>query len=198
MNKMSSANTNKTRCPWVGESPIYLKYHDQEWGVPVHDDRSLFEKIVLEGAQAGLSWLTILKRRENYRRAFDNFDIEKVAAYGEHDAERLVNDAGIIRNRLKIKSAINNARRVLEIQKAHGSLDEFLWSFVGGETIQNHWATGREVPVTTPESDAMSQALKKAGFTFVGSTSCYALMQAVGMVNDHTTDCFRHRELAGK
>jgi DNA-3-methyladenine glycosylase I len=198
MNKMNLTNTNKSRCPWVGETPIYLNYHDDEWGVPVHGDRSLFEKIVLEGAQAGLSWLTILKRRENYRRAFDNFEIATVAAYGEQEVERLVNDAGIIRNRLKIKSAINNARRVLEIQKRHGSLDAFLWSFVGGETIQNRWASGREMPVTTPESDAMSKALKKAGFTFVGSTSCYALMQAVGMVNDHTIDCFRHRELAGE
>jgi DNA-3-methyladenine glycosylase I len=198
MNKMNLTNTNKSRCPWVGDTPIYLNYHDDEWGVPVHGDRSLFEKIVLEGAQAGLSWLTILKRRENYRRAFDNFEIATVAAYGEQEVERLVNDAGIIRNRLKIKSAINNARRVLEIQKRHGSLDAFLWSFVGGETIQNRWASGREIPVTTPESDAMSKALKKAGFTFVGSTSCYALMQAVGMVNDHTIDCFRHRELAGE
>jgi DNA-3-methyladenine glycosylase I len=187
----------KTRCPWPTNDPLYLKYHDEEWGVPVHDDQRLFEKIVLEGAQAGLSWITILKRRENYRRAFANFDIQTVARFTDQDVERLMNDAGIIRNRLKIKSAVNNARRVLEIQKAHGSLDAFLWSFVGGETIFNHWAAGKDVPVTTPESDAMSKALKKAGFKFIGSTSCYALMQSVGMVNDHTVDCFRHRELDG-
>jgi len=186
----------KTRCSWVGETPIYQKYHDEEWGVPVHDDRRLFEKIVLEGAQAGLSWITILKRRENYRRAFDNFDIDKVAAYSDKDIERLVNDAGIIRNRLKIKSAINNARRVQGIQERHGSLDRFLWSFVGGSTIQNKWKSGGNLPVTTPESDAMSKALKKAGFTFIGSTTCYAMMQSVGMVNDHTVNCFRHCVLA--
>jgi len=186
----------KTRCKWCGNDPVYLNYHDIEWGVPVHDDRRLFEKIVLEGAQAGLSWITILKRRENYRRAFDNFDIVKVAAYSETDVERLVNDAGIIRNRLKIKSTINNARRVQEIQEAHGSLDRFLWSFVGGSTIQNKWKSGGNMPATTPESDAMGKALKKAGLTFIGSTTCYAMMQSVGMVNDHTVDCFRHGELA--
>lgn len=186
----------KTRCAWPTNDPLYLKYHDEEWGVPVHDDRLLFEKLVLEGAQAGLRWITILKRRENYRRAFDRFDVETVAAYGEKEVERLMQDAGIIRNRLKIQSAVNNARRVLEIQQEHGSLDAFLWSFVGGKTIQNRWQTFSEVPVTTPASDAMSKALKKAGFKFIGSTSCYALMQAVGLVNDHTIDCFRHRELA--
>ncbi len=186
-----------TRCDWTTDDPLYIAYHDTEWGVPVHDDRLLFQKIVLEGAQAGLSWLTILKRRENYRRAFDGFEIGVVAAYDEKDVERLVQDAGIIRNRRKIESAINNARRVLEIQKEHGSFDAFLWSFVGGSTVQNSWKSIHELPVTTPESDAMSKALKRAGFTFVGATSCYALMQAVGMVNDHTTDCFRHRELAG-
>jgi DNA-3-methyladenine glycosylase I len=187
----------KTRCPWPTNDPLYLKYHDEEWGVPVHDDRRLFEKIVLEGAQAGLSWITILKRRENYRRAFADFDILTVADFTDQDVERLMNDAGLIRNRLKIQSAVNNAQRVLEIQKEHGSLDAFLWSFVGGKTISNHWKTMAEVPVTTPESDAMSKTLKKAGFKFIGSTSCYALMQSVGMVNDHTVDCFRHQELAG-
>lgn len=183
------------RCSWVTNDPLYIAYHDTEWGVPIHDDRLLYEKIVLEGAQAGLSWLTILKRRESYRRAFEGFAIHKVAAYDEKDLERLVNDAGIIRNRLKIKSAINNARRVLEIQEKHGSLDEFLWSFVDGSTIQNSWQSGSDVPITTPESDAMSKALKQAGFIFIGSTSCYALMQSVGMVNDHTADCFRHEAI---
>lgn len=162
----------------------------------MHDDRRLYEKIVLEGAQAGLSWITILKRRENYRKAFDNFEIDAVAVYGEQDAERLMNDAGIIRNQLKIKSAINNAKRVLKIQAEHGSLDAFLWSFVGGKTIQNKWSSGDEIPVTTPESDAMGKALKKAGFTFIGATTCYALMQSAGMVNDHIVECFRHSELA--
>lgn len=178
------------------DDPIYMQYHDQEWGVAIHDDQKLFEKIVLEGAQAGLSWLTILKRRENYRRAFDNFDIKKVAAYGEKDVERLMNDEGIIRNRLKIKSAINNAVRVLEIQQEYGSLDAFLWSFVGGRTIQSKCKSSHDIPVTTPESDAMGKALKKAGFTFVGSITCYAMMQSVGMVNDHTMNCFRHGALA--
>ncbi|MDF7824715.1 DNA-3-methyladenine glycosylase I [Pontiellaceae bacterium B12227] len=185
----------KTRCAWLTDDPLYLKYHDEEWGVPEHDDRKLFEKIVLEGAQSGLSWITILKRREGYRRAFDNFEISTVAAYTEKDVERLVNDTGIIRNRRKIESAINNARRVLEIQAAHGSLDAFLWSFVGGTPVSNHWETMAEVPATTPESDAMAKALKKAGFTFVGPTTCYALMQAMGMVNDHTINCFRHAEV---
>lgn len=185
----------KTRCAWKTEDPLYLQYHDEEWGVPVHDDRKLYEKIVLEGAQSGLSWITILKRRENYRRAFNGFHIPTVAAYGEADIERLVNDAGIIRNRRKITSAINNAQRTLEIQATHGSLDAFLWSFVGGQTIQNKWKTFSEIPATTPESEAMSKALKKAGFTFVGPTTCYALMQAMGLVNDHTTDCFRYQEL---
>lgn len=192
MNEMSQ----KKRCPWCGDDPVYQKYHDEEWGVPVHDDRRLFEKIVLEGAQAGLSWITVLKRRENYRRAFDGFDMQKVAAYTDRDVARLVNDAGIIRNRRKIESAINNAQRVLEIQKVHGSLDAFLWQFVGGRPIENDWECGKDIPATTPESDAMSNALKKAGFTFVGSTICYALMQSCGLVNDHTVDCFRHKELA--
>lgn len=185
----------KQRCPWCGNDPVYVKYHDEEWGVPVHDDQRLFEKICLEGAQAGLSWITILKRRENYRRAFANFDIKTVATYTEEDAERLVNDAGIIRNRLKIRSAINNAKLVLKIQKEHGSLDAFLWSFVGGRPISNHWKTMNDIPATTPESDAMAKALKKAGFTFVGSTTCYAMMQSCGLVNDHVVDCFRYDEI---
>lgn len=183
----------KTRCAWNTDDPLYTAYHDQEWGVPEHDDQKLYEKVVLEGAQAGLSWITILKRRENYRRAFDNFEIKKVAAYTEQDVERLMNDEGIIRNRRKIESAINNARRVLEIQAAHGSLDAFLWSFVGGQPISNQWESITEVPASTPESDAMAKALKNAGFSFVGPTTCYALMQAMGMVNDHTVDCFRYK-----
>ncbi len=191
---MSAAN-NKTRCPWVGEDPLYLEYHDKEWGVPVHDDRLLFEAIVLEGAQAGLSWMTILKRRANYRRAFGGYDIEKVAAFSKQDEERLASDAGIIRNRQKIRSAINNARVALEVRDQYGSLDAFLWQFVDGNPIHNAWTAGRQVPVTTRESDAMSNALKQAGFTFIGSTTCYALMQSVGMVNDHAVDCYRHHEI---
>jgi DNA-3-methyladenine glycosylase I len=185
----------KTRCPWCGDDPVYLKYHDEEWGVPMRDDQRLFEKIILEGAQAGLSWITILKRRENYRRAFDGFDIKKVAAYNEADVERLMNDEGIIRNRQKIRSAINNAQRTLELQKVYGSLSEFLWSFVGGKPVSNHWKNWRDIPAVTPESEAMSKALKKAGFTFIGPTTCYALMQSCGFVNDHAVDCFRYSEI---
>ena len=188
-------NKQITRCPWVGENPLYHSYHDDEWGVPVHDDRHLYEMLVLEGAQAGLNWMTILKRRENYRKAFDNFDIDKVAKYTEKDIKRLLADSGIIRNKLKIKSAINNARRTQEIQKEHGSLDAFLWQFVDGKTIHNKWTSWTQIPVTTKESDAMSKALKKAGFTFIGSTSCYALMQSVGMVNDHAPECYRYQEI---
>lgn len=186
----------KNRCAWGTKDPLYIQYHDEEWGIPEHDDQKLFEKIVLEGAQSGLSWITILKRRENYRKAFENFEIEKVAAYSETDIERLVNDAGIIRNRRKIESAINNAKRVLEIQQEYGSFDAFLGSFVGGKPIANHWKSLSEVPATSPESEAMAKALKKSGFTFVGATTCYALMQAMGMVNDHTVDCFRYAEIA--
>ncbi len=184
-----------TRCPWVGDDPLFLSYHDEEWGVPVHDDNLLFEAIVLEGAQAGLSWMTILRRRENYRKAFANFEIEEVAKFDDNDIDRLVNGSGIIRNRNKIKSAINNAEVALKIQKEYGSLDKFMWQFVGGKPIVNKWESGEEVPVTTPESDAMSKAMKKAGFTFIGPTTCYALMQSVGMVNDHTVDCFRYDKI---
>lgn len=188
-------NASKQRCPWVGSNPLFLSYHDEDWGAPVHDDHQLFEAIVLEGAQAGLSWMTILKRRKNYRNAFDNFDPNKVAVYDEKDIERLLKDNGIIRNRLKIKSAINNARMTLKIQQEYGSLDKFMWQFVGGKPIINKWKSAKEVPVTTPASDSMSKALKKAGFTFIGSTTCYALMQSVGMVNDHTVDCYRYDEI---
>jgi DNA-3-methyladenine glycosylase I len=184
-----------SRCAWVPEAdPLYVAYHDEEWGVPSHDDRHLFEMLVLEGAQAGLSWSTILRKRENYRLAFAGFDVEKVARFGERDVERLLGDAGIVRNRLKIESAIANARATLEL----GGLDEFLWSFVGGRPLQGSWKTTREIPAETAESKAMSKELKRRGFRFVGPTICYAFMQACGLVNDHTVDCFRYREVAAR
>ena len=183
------------RCEWCGDNPLYLSYHDKEWGVPVRDDRLLFEFLVLEGAQAGLSWLTILKKRQNYRQAFDNFDCERVARYTEQDVERLRADAGIVRNRLKIKSAINNAQGVLDLQQQYGSLSSYLWDWVDNTPLQNSWRLLADVPASTPLSDAISKDLKKRGFTFFGSTICYAFMQAVGMVNDHVTDCFRYEEL---
>ncbi len=183
------------RCEWCGTDPFYVAYHDEEWGVPVHDDRLLFEFLILEGAQAGLSWSTILKKRENYRKAFDNFEVECVAAYNDADKQRLLADAGIVRNRLKIDSAIRNARAVLRIREEFGSLDSYLWSFVDGTPVQNAWTSMAELPASTALSDRMSKDLKKRGFNFVGSTICYAFMQAVGMVNDHTTDCFRYREV---
>lgn len=189
--------TDPTRCAWCGDDPLYQAYHDQEWGVPLHGDRELFEFLTLEGAQAGLSWLTILRKRENYRRAFDNFDIARIARYGERDTERLLADAGIVRNRLKIAATIGNARATLAVQTSHGSLDSLLWEFVDGKPVINRWRSLSEVPVSTPQSDAMSKALKRLGFKFVGTTICYALMQAVGMVNDHTVDCFRYRETRG-
>lgn len=181
-----------TRCAWCGSDPLYLAYHDREWGVPVHDDRRLFELLTLEGAQAGLSWLTILKKREAYRSAFDRFDVEAVAGYTDRDVERLLGDAGIVRNQLKIQSTIGNARAALAAREAFGSLDAFLWRYVDGAPRRNAWRTLAEVPPRTAESDAMSKDLKRRGFRFVGSTICYAFMQAVGMVDDHTTDCFRH------
>jgi DNA-3-methyladenine glycosylase I len=181
-----------TRCTWVPEAdPLYLAYHDEEWGVPSHDVRHLFEMLVLEGAQAGLSWSTILRKREGYRRAFAGFDVEQVARFGSHDVERLLADAGIVRNRLKVESAIANARATIEA----GSLDGLLWSFVGGSPIVNRWRTLAEIPAETAESRAMSKELKRRGFRFVGPTVCYALMQACGLVNDHTTDCFRHLQV---
>jgi DNA-3-methyladenine glycosylase I len=183
----------KNRCEWCSSDPLYIAYHDDEWGRPVHDDRRLFEFLILEGAQAGLSWLTILKKRENYRKAFANFDAEIVAKYGQRDITRLLHDPGIVRNRLKIESAIMNARGVLAIRQEHGTLDAFLWRYVEGRPIKNAWKHMKEIPVTTKESDQMSKDLKKRGFNFVGSTICYSLMQAVGMVNDHTTGCFRHK-----
>lgn len=184
-----------TRCAWCGNDTDYQNYHDKEWGVPVRDDRLLFEFLILEGAQAGLSWLTILKKRENYRQAFDNFRIEKIASYTDADIERLLQNPGIVRNRLKIQSAIKNARAAQALVAEHGSLDAFLWRYVDGKPVQNTWKTLQEVPASTAISEAMSKDLKKRGFNFVGSTICYAFMQAIGMVNDHTTDCFRYNEI---
>jgi DNA-3-methyladenine glycosylase I len=184
----------KTRCKWCGSDPIYVAYHDHEWGVPLHDDRRLFEFLILEGAQAGLSWLTILKKRENYRKAFLNFDPKRIAHYTPADVERLMNNAEIIRNRQKIESAIKNARGFLKVQNECGSFDAYLWHYVNGTPLQNRWKTIADIPTKTPLSDALSKDLKKRGFSFVGSTICYAFMQAVGMVNDHTKTCFRHAE----
>lgn len=189
--------TNHSRCTWCGTDPIYCAYHDEEWGVPLHDERALFEFLVLEGAQAGLSWLTILKKREGYRRAFDDFDAERIARYGETDVARLMADAGIVRNRLKIESTITNARATLALRETVGGLDAYFWNFVDGRPIDNAWKGGGQVPASTPLSDTISKDLKKRGFKFVGSTIVYAHMQATGMVNDHTVDCFRHREVAG-
>lgn len=186
----------KKRCGWCGDDPLYVAYHDVEWGVPLHDDRRLFEFLILEGAQAGLSWLTILRKRENYRKAFDGFDAERIARYGRKDVTRLLHDCGIVRNRLKIEAAIRNAAGVLAIREEYGSLDAFLWRYVDGAPVQNRWKTMADIPAKTKESDQMSKELRQRGFNFVGSTICYAFMQAVGMVNDHITDCFRHREIA--
>lgn len=177
------------RCAWVNDDPLYIEYHDHEWGIPVHDDRKWYEFLVLEGAQAGLSWYTVLKKREGYRRAFDNFDPEKVALYDERKVAELIRSADIIRNRLKIRSAVNNAKCFLQVREQFGSFDAYIWQFTDGTPIVNHWRDKSEVPATTPQSDAMSKDLKKRGFNFVGSTICYALMQACGMVQDHTADC---------
>ncbi len=184
-----------TRCWWAGDDPLYVAYHDEEWGVPVHDDRKLFEMLILEGAQAGLSWITVLRRRESYRRAFDGFDPEKIALYDDRKKAELLQDEGIIRNRAKVDAAVRNARAYLEIRTQEGSLDRFLWQFVGGVPKQNRWKDKGEMLPETPESKAMSKELRKRGFTFVGPTICYAFMQAVGMVNDHLTGCFRHRQV---
>jgi DNA-3-methyladenine glycosylase I len=182
------------RCAWAGtDDRLMIAYHDAEWGVPLHDDRRLFEFLVLEGAQAGLSWRTILHKRANYRRAFDRFDAKKIARYNARDVKRLLGDAGIVRNRLKVESTIDNARAFLDVRDEFGSFDAYIWSFVGGSPVENRRKAMREVPATTPESDAMSKALKKRGFRFVGSTICYAFMQATGMVNDHMVDCHRYR-----
>ncbi|ATW28232.1 DNA-3-methyladenine glycosylase I [Candidatus Formimonas warabiya] len=183
------------RCDWVTSDPIYLDYHDREWGVPVHDDGKLFEMIVLDGAQAGLSWLTILKKRHHYRKAFDHFDVERVAQYDANKINELLSDPGIVRNRLKIASAVTNAKAFLQIQKEFGSFDAYIWKFVGGKPRINCWQSVREIPPRTAESDAMSKDLMRRGFKFVGSTICYAFMQAAGLVNDHVVDCFRYQEL---
>lgn len=185
----------KIRCPWVNEDQLMIDYHDKEWGIPVHDDQLLFEFLVLEGAQAGLSWTTILKKRDNYRRAFDNFEPSKVAAYKEDKIKELIENSGIVRNKLKIRSAVTNAAALLEIKKEYGSFDSYIWRFVGGKPKQNMWKKMDEIPSSTSESETMSQDLKKRGFKFVGPTICYAFMQAVGMVNDHLVDCFRHSDL---
>jgi DNA-3-methyladenine glycosylase I len=185
----------KHRCEWSGNDPLYIAYHDDEWGVPANDDRHLFEMLVLEGAQAGLSWLTILKKRENYRKAFHSFDPEIVAAYSERDIKRLLADSGIVRNRLKIESAIKNARGVLKIKEEYGTLAAFIWKYVDGTPHQNDWKSIAEIPARTDQSDAMSKDLKRRGFNFVGSTICYASMQAIGIVNDHIVDCFRYAEV---
>lgn len=183
----------KNRCFWVNNTPLYIAYHDKEWGVPVYDDETLFEFLILETFQAGLSWITILKKRENFRKAFDNFDYKKIATYPESKYESLLKDSGIVRNKLKIRSAIKNAQLFMDIQKEYGSFSTFIWSYVEGTPIVNQFHKKEEVPATTALSDRISKDLKKLGFKFVGSTVIYAFMQAIGMVNDHTTDCFKYR-----
>jgi len=186
---MSASKQEKKRCAWAGNE-LSIRYHDEEWGVPVHDDRTLFEFLILEGAQAGLSWNTILNKRDNYRRAFDGFDPKRVARYDQRKLKQLLADAGIVRNKLKIAAAIENAKAFLRVQEEFGSFDRYIWQFVGGKPRLNQWRSVRQVPARTAESDAMSKDLQRRGFKFVGSTICYAFMQAVGMVNDHSVDCF--------
>lgn len=195
MAKIGAGDT--ARCPWCGTDPLYQSYHDTEWGVPCHDERTLFEFLVLEGAQAGLSWITILRKRENYRRAFDNFDAERIARYDEKDVARLMADAGIVRNRLKIAASIGNARAVLELHEQGGSLERLLWQFVDGRPRINRWRSMAEVPAITAEAEALSKELKRCGFRFIGPTVMYAHMQATGMVNDHLVSCPRHAALGG-
>ena len=185
----------KKRCPWSGNDPLYQEYHDKEWGVPVHDDRKLFEMLILEGAQAGLSWITILRKRQNYRKAFDNFDPKKIARYNSAKIKKLLLNEGIIRNRLKVNGTVRNAKAFLAVQEEFGSFDAYIWQFTGGKQKQNSPKSLKQVPPLTAESDAMSKDLKKRGFTFVGSTICYAFMQATGMVNDHIVECFRYKEV---
>ncbi len=194
-NKIYDPNAKKqlNRCKWAGSDPLYQEYHDEEWGVPIHDDRKLFEMLILEGAQAGLSWITILRKRENYRKAFSNFDVKKIARYDSKKFDQLLQNEGIVRNRLKINAAIVNAKLFLKVQKEFGSFDKYIWQFVNGKPIINNRKNLKELPAKTIESDLMSKDLKKRGFKFVGSTICYAFMQAVGMVNDHTMDCFRYK-----
>lgn len=185
----------KHRCDWCGDDPLYQLYHDTEWGVPDFNDQHLFEMLILEGVQAGLSWITVLKKRRHYLQVFDQFDAKKIAQYDAHKIAQLLQDPGIIRNRLKVNAAINNAQRFLEIQSGYGSFSDYIWQFVDGQPIINHWQTLSDIPVSSKESECMSKTLKKVGFKFIGPTICYAYMQAVGMVNDHLTDCFRHGEL---
>ena len=183
----------KKRCGWCTTDPIYIEYHDKEWGRPLHDDRALFEFLVLEGAQAGLSWITVLKKRDNYRKAFDNFDAARIARYDDKKIKQLLGNEGIIRNRLKIASAVSNAKAFLAVREEFGTFDKYIWQFVDGKPRKNRFTHYKKLPAKTSQSDEMSRDLKKRGFNFVGSTICYAFMQAVGMVNDHTTDCFCHR-----
>jgi DNA-3-methyladenine glycosylase I len=187
-----------TRCEWADRTEAEQAYHDNEWGVPVHDDRRLFEFLILEGSQAGLSWSTVLRKREGYRRAFDDFDARRISQYRENDISRLLANSEIIRNRLKINAAIANARAFLRVQEQYGSFDHYIWQFVGGGPVQNSWRQMTDIPCSTPESEAMSRDLRKRGFKFVGATICYAFMQAVGMVNDHVVGCFRYKELRNK
>jgi len=190
-----SSSLSLTRCAWAGTGPLSIAYHDREWGVPLHNDRKLFEMLILEGAQAGLSWLTILRKRARYRAAFDKFDAQAIARYDARRIRMLLNNDGIVRNRLKINAAVENARAFLALQEEFGSFDTYIWQFIGGSPRQNRRTALQDIPARTPESDVMSKDLKRRGFRFVGSTICYAFMQAVGMVNDHTTDCFRHAML---
>ena len=188
-------DTEKKRCAWVGNDPLYIQYHDEEWGVPLYDDDKLFEFLILETFQAGLSWITILRKRENFRKAFDGFDYKKIANYGEEKYESLLQDAGIIRNKLKIKATITNAQAFMKIQEEFGTFSKYIWEFTDGKPIQNAFKTNKEVPATSEISDILSKDMKKRGFKFVGSTVIYAHMQATGMVNDHTVDCFRYEEI---
>ena len=197
MGPLSMTKIENKRCWWCGDDPLYQAYHDKEWGVPVHDDRALFEFLCLEGAQAGLSWITILRKREHYRLVFDQFDAEKIARYDQARVATLLDDAGIVRNKLKVNGFVKNARAYLALLESGLSLDSYLWGFVDGRTIQNNWQSPNQVPANTPVSDAMSKDLKKRGFTFVGSTICYAFMQAAGLVNDHISNCSRFAVLGG-
>lgn len=192
---MTAANKTKKRCAWLNDNQLMIEYHDKEWGVPTYDDIVLFEFLILEGAQAGLTWQTVLNKRENYRKAFSGFNSSKIARYDDKDVRRLLNNPGIIRNRLKIEATIQNAKKFLEIQREFGSFHKYIWKFVGGKPINHAFQSFKQIPATTKESDTMSKDLRKRGFKFVGSTICYAFMQAVGMANDHTTDCFRYRGL---
>ena len=193
--RQEKTHPRKRRCEWAGSDPLYLDYHDNEWGVPLHDDHRLFEMLILEGAQAGLSWITILRKRKAYRQAFDNFDPPKVSNYSEARIRQLLKNSGIIRNELKIRAAVQNAKAFLRVVDEFGSFDRYIWKFVGHKPIRNQWKRQEDIPSQTPESEVMSKDLKKRGFKFVGSTVCYALMQAVGMVNDHPMYCFRHSQI---